>query len=119
MSLLQNDKAMNYKKALTNRIQGVCNTSSSTSTIAIALIGGIAVGTLVSLLFAPQSGEDTRNMIASKSRDLKDSMKEQLKNLKSKMQDDAESMADNAKDKFNSMKQSAGNAAKSATGMES
>lgn len=111
---------MNFKKALTKRIEGAaCNRSTSASSIAIALIGGIAVGTLVSLLFAPQSGEDTRNMIASKSRDLKDSMKEQLKNLKSKMQHNAEDLADNAKDKFNTVKQSTNNAVKHSTTMGS
>jgi gas vesicle protein len=111
---------MNFKKALTKRIENAtCNTSTSASSIAIALIGGIAVGTLVSLLFAPQSGEDTRNMIASKSRDLKDSMKEQLKNLKSKMQDNAEDLADNAKEKLNTVKQSTNNAVKHSTTMGS
>jgi len=103
---------MNFKKALTKKIEGVaCNKSASASSIAIALIGGIAVGTLVSLLFAPQSGEDTRNMIASKSKDLKDSMKEQLKNLKDKMQRNAEDLADNAGDTLNKVKKNAGNAA--------
>ena len=96
---------MNLKKALTKKMEGVAgNRSASASSIAIALIGGVAVGSLVSLLFAPQSGKDTRDMIAGKSRDLKD----QLMNLKGKMQQSAESMAGNAKQKFNKMKQSSG-----------
>jgi gas vesicle protein len=111
---------MNFKKELTKSIKGVAgHRSTSASSIAIALIGGIAVGTLVSLLFAPQSGEDTRNMIASKSRDLKDNMKEQLKNLKSKMQQNADGLAGDVTEKLNNIKQSANSSVKHSTSMES
>jgi gas vesicle protein len=33
-----------------------------------AFLGGVGLGVLVSLLFAPQSGEETRGMIAKKAR---------------------------------------------------
>jgi len=107
---------MNLKKELTKKIENVAgNRSASASTIAVALLGGVVVGSVLSLLFAPQSGRDTRDMIAGKSRDLKDNLKDQFINLKDKMQRNAEDMADNAKEKFNKVKQSSGNGMHSAT----
>lgn len=94
---------MNYKKALSDKF-GLTKTKTSPSTVAIALIGGIAIGTVVSLLFAPQSGEDTRNMISDKSKDLTDSLKDQILHLKGKLRDNAHQVADNAKEKMNGVK---------------
>src|ERR1700748_2486251 len=80
MSSKQNTIDMNYKKELSKRFATPSRKTSSAS-VALALIGGIAIGTVVSLLFAPQSGEDTRDMIADRSRDLKDGFKDQIKSL--------------------------------------
>jgi len=97
---------MNYKKELAKRF-GTSSNKPSSASIAVALIGGIAIGTIVSLLFAPQSGEDTRDMISSKSRDLKDSLKDQIKSLKNRVQSESDDLMDKAKDKYNSVKQNA------------
>lgn len=45
------------------------------------LIGG-AVGAIAGLLLAPQSGEETRDMIAQKSADLYDKTEDSLKEIK-------------------------------------
>ena len=45
------------------------------------LIGG-AVGAIAGLLLAPQSGEETRDMIAQKSSDLYDKTEDSLKEIK-------------------------------------
>ena len=47
------------------------------------LIGG-AVGAIAGLLLAPQSGEETRDMIAKKSSDLYDKTEDSLKEIKDK-----------------------------------
>jgi len=47
------------------------------------LIGG-AVGAIAGLLLAPQSGEETRDMIAQKSSDLYDKTEDSLKEIKDK-----------------------------------
>ena len=47
------------------------------------LIGG-AVGAIAGLLLAPQSGEETRDMIAQKSSDLYDKTEDSLKEIKEK-----------------------------------
>lgn len=94
---------MNYKKAISDRFKSR-TTPTSASTVALALAGGIAVGAIISLLFAPQSGEDTRNMIADKTRDLTDGVKDKYKSLKNKVQTQGEELADNVKGKYNSVK---------------
>jgi gas vesicle protein len=98
---------MNYKKAITDRFQGKTNHTSAT-TVALALAGGIAIGAIVSLLFAPQSGEDTRNMIADKTRDLTDNVKDKFRALRNKAQSNGEELADNLKSKYKSVKNGSG-----------
>lgn len=94
---------MNYKKAITDRFQRK-TTHTSAATVALALAGGIAIGAVVSLLFAPQSGEDTRNMIADKTRDLTDNVKDKFRAIRSKAEDEGEALADNVKSKYKSVK---------------
>lgn len=96
---------MNYKKAITDRFQSK-TTHTSPATVALALAGGIAIGAIVSLLFAPQSGEDTRNMIADKTRDLSDNVKDKFKAIRNKAESNGEEIADNLKSKYNSVKNS-------------
>ena len=105
---------MNYKKELAKRFGTSSSKKTSSASIAVALIGGIAIGTVISLLFAPQSGEDTRDMISSKSRDLKDNFKDQIKSLKNRMQNESDELMDKAKDKYNSVKQNASDLADNA-----
>lgn len=42
----------------------------------IGVLGGVAVGALLGILFAPAKGTDTRKKIAKKGKDLKDNLKD-------------------------------------------
>lgn len=42
------------------------------NTLAIGILGGLAIGTALGILFAPAKGSETRKKIADKSTDLKD-----------------------------------------------
>jgi gas vesicle protein len=96
---------MNYKKAITDRFQSK-TTHTSPATVALALVGGIAIGAVISLLLAPQSGEDTRNMIADKTRDLTDNVKDKFRSLRKQAESNGHDVADNLKGKYNSVKNS-------------
>jgi gas vesicle protein len=45
----------------------------------IALGAGLLLGAIIALLYAPQSGEDTRKMIVVKAGEVKDKITEKLK----------------------------------------
>ena len=72
---------MNYKKAISDRFKSK-SSHTPTTAIALALVGGIAVGAIISLLFAPQSGEETRGMIADKTKDLATGVKEKFRAIR-------------------------------------
>lgn len=92
---------MDYRKAISDRFKSKTN-SGSTATIALALIGGIAVGALASLLLAPQSGEETRGMIRDKTKDLTGNLKDKLRWAKNNAEERASELADALKDKYKS-----------------
>ena len=55
------------------------------------LVGG-AVGAIAGLLLAPQSGEETREMLAKTSSDLYDKTEDSLKEIKEKAEDVVEDL---------------------------
>lgn len=46
------------------------------SNLAVGILGGLAVGTVLGILFAPAKGSETRKKIADKGTDLKDKVVE-------------------------------------------
>ncbi|WP_066757205.1 YtxH domain-containing protein [Crocinitomix algicola] len=55
---------------------------NSTKNILVAGLGGIAVGALAGILFAPASGKETREAIKSKTTDLSDEVSNKINALK-------------------------------------
>lgn len=47
-----------------------------------AFLIGVAVGTVIGILYAPQSGEETRKLISEKSQKAKEEVSEQVEKLK-------------------------------------
>ncbi|WP_118951962.1 YtxH domain-containing protein [Taibaiella helva] len=94
---------MNYRKAISSRLGGK-TAHSSTAAVALALVGGIAVGAIISLLFAPQSGEETRHLIADKTKGLADGVKGRFRSAKDRLQQHADHMTDHVKDQYQSVK---------------
>lgn len=55
-----------------------------TDRVVLGILGAAAVGAAIGILFAPDKGSATRKKIASKGKDLKDSLKTNLNNLSEK-----------------------------------
>lgn len=76
---------MNYRKLISNRIADLSNHSDDKSGAVIALLAGLAVGAVLGVLFAPDSGKNTREKIADKALDVADSAKDGLYSIKDKV----------------------------------
>jgi gas vesicle protein len=83
----------------------------STTKVLLGFVAGAAVGALAGILFAPESGENTRKKIQDKAGDLGDTAKESLnglidsvKNAYSGAKDKAEEFGDHAKAHMTSAK---------------
>lgn len=84
---------MNYRKLMTNRLSNLSCNSQDKSTAAIALLAGLAVGAVLGILFAPDSGKKTRERISDKALDLADNAKDGLYSLKDKINSGKHSLA--------------------------
>ena len=58
---------------------------SNNGYVAVALVAGLAAGAILSILFAPESGEDTRRKISDKAKDLGNSAKDKYTSFKNKI----------------------------------
>lgn len=64
--------AMKYEKLISK----LTRRSDNSGYVAVALVAGLAAGAVLSLLFAPNKGADTRKMIGDKANDLGQSAKD-------------------------------------------
>lgn len=56
-----------------------------TKNVIFVVLGGVAIGTILGVLFAPDKGVNTRKKIAKKGKDLEDDIKSKLDNLSNKI----------------------------------
>lgn len=66
------------------------NGRSNSSSVAIALFTGLAIGAIFGILFAPKSGQETRNELVEKSEKLMEMGKESVSDVVEKTKDLAE-----------------------------
>ena len=78
--------------------------NNNSAAVAIALLAGATIGAAISLLFAPQKGSDTRELLSDKAKDLAKGAKDKYQTAKSKVQSGAGDLVDAAKSKFESAK---------------
>lgn len=95
---------MNYRKLLSGCLPGKSGSSGPASAVVLALAGGIILGSVVALLFAPASGEETREKLRDGAKDLANGAKDKLQNIKHKLHAGKEELAGNMSNKFSSGK---------------
>lgn len=67
-----------------------------TNKVILGVIGGLATGAILGILFAPQSGRKTRRKIKDKSKEFKDHLKDDFDKLIQKIDKKYESVSHNA-----------------------
>lgn len=67
-----------------------------TNKVILGLIGGLATGAILGILFAPDSGKKTRKKINDKSKELKDNVKNDMDKLLQKIDHKYKSVAGDA-----------------------
>jgi len=66
--------------------------------VLLGVLGGVAVGALLGILFAPDKGTETRRKIADKGKHYADDLKEKIAGIKKEVSDGYESLLADAKD---------------------
>jgi gas vesicle protein len=74
---------------------------TNTNKLLTALAAGVAVGSLLGVLFAPDKGEQTRKKIADNSKKFTDTIKDRINEGKQKMSN----VRDNINERVNSVKE--------------
>lgn len=105
--------AMNYKKLISDRFASIPSyRPTDTSGAVVALLAGLAVGAVLGVLFAPDSGKKTRERISDKALDATDNIKDGFHSIKERMATGKDSLVsmkdrlvDNVKSKANTVSQ--------------
>ena len=68
------------------------------SDVVVGILGGLAVGAMLGVLFAPDKGSNTRRKIAEKGTDLKDNLKGNFNDFVASIEDQYSNFTSNAED---------------------
>ena len=68
------------------------------SDVVVGILGGLAVGAILGVLFAPDKGSNTRRKIAEKETDLKDNLKGNFNDFVASIEDQYSNFTSNAED---------------------
>lgn len=83
---------MNYKKLINKGLSDFSGRSGDKSAAIIGLLAGLAVGAVLGVLFAPESGKTTRERLSDKALGLADNVKDGLHSLKDTVSNGRESL---------------------------
>jgi gas vesicle protein len=69
----------------------------NSSKLVVGILGGVAVGALIGILFAPEKGSKTRKKIVNKSSDFVDDVKDKFDDMYADVTDKYENLLSDAK----------------------
>ena len=72
--------------------------------IALGILGGIATGAVLEILFAPAKGADTRKKILQKGNNYADDLKDKFENISGTLKSNYEKMFHEGKSKLDNLK---------------
>jgi gas vesicle protein len=72
--------------------------------IALGILGGIATGAVLGILFAPAKGADTRKKILQKGNNYADDLKDKFENISGTLKSNYEKMFHEGKSKLDNLK---------------
>lgn len=103
---------MNYRKLINKGLSDLSGPSNDKSAAVIGLLAGLAVGAVLGVLFAPESGKKTRERLSDKALGLADNVKDGLHSIKNTISNGRESLmglkdqvVDKVKSKANAVSQ--------------
>jgi gas vesicle protein len=94
---------MNYKKMIAGCVPGKFKGNNNTAAVALALAGGVILGSVVALLFAPSSGDVTREKLRDSARDLANNAKDKMEHLKHKVSAGKDQLVENVNKGYKNM----------------
>jgi gas vesicle protein len=71
---------MRYEKLISKYLK-----RSNSTDVAVAVVAGLAVGAVISILFAPSTGYGTRTSLANKAKDLGNSLRDSYSSLRDRI----------------------------------
>lgn len=81
-----------------------------TSNLLVGLLGGLAAGAVLGVLFAPEKGSETRRKITEKGSELANSIKAKLTGYAQEMNEDAEEVIEEVEEQLEALKRQVKNA---------
>lgn len=82
MLIFENDELMKYGKLLKGLLT---QRSNANAQVAVAVVAGLAAGAVLSILFAPASGKETRGRIADGAKGIGNGIKDRYTSLKDRV----------------------------------
>ncbi|MDF3077479.1 MAG: hypothetical protein K0S09_1368 [Sphingobacteriaceae bacterium] len=119
VTVKQNCITMNYKRTISKYLD---NRKTDPARVVVALLAGLAVGAVLGVLFAPESGEETRYRISDGAKGLANGAKDRFQAMKSRFRpeldrisEDGAEMAKDVKSKAKSAISTAKDSVENAT----
>lgn len=92
---------MNYKRTISKYLD---NRKTDPTRVVVALLAGLAVGAVLGVLFAPESGEETRYRISDGAKGLANGAKDRFQSMKNRFRPELDRLSEEGTDMAQNIK---------------